>query len=219
MIHSFLLVLHVISGTAALGGGLTAIIARKSKGLHTRAGSVYYLGMYGVAVTGVAMTLMKFNPFLLAIGLFSFYLTFTGKRFIEYYRRREIWKALPSDLVPGYVAVAVAVFMIVWPLVQMLYSKVVMVPVLAVFGLILLLNAVQDIRALKCTENLVPRNRRFLLMHIGKMGGAYIATVTAFLVNNVQTNPGWIAWLLPTIIGSPMIASAIRNWKHKLRLA
>lgn len=37
------------------------------------------------------------------------------------------------------------------------------------------------------------------------MGGAYIAAFTAFLVTNIQTEPVYLGWLLPTALGTPAI--------------
>ena len=210
---------HVIFGVASLAGGLTAILARKSKGLHTRAGMLYTIGMYGTGITGVVMSVIRFNPFLLSVGLFALYLTYSGKVSIDLFRRKETWNPDWKQLAPAVMAIAVAAFMILWPMSQMLISGTFFVPVLAVFGLILMLNAIQDFRLLSGKANLYPRNRNFLVAHIGKMGGAYISTLTAFLVNNVSTDPAWVSWLLPTLVGTPLIVLSIRNWKSKLRMA
>jgi hypothetical protein len=218
MIYNILLFLHIIAGTAALGGGLMAIIARKSKGLHTRSGIIFYQGMIGVAITAFVMTLIKFNPFLLSIGVFSLYLTYTGKMAIVNFRKKEKWESSLADKLPGYIALAVSAFMMAWPLVLMFLSGKIFVPILSVFGIILFLNAMQDIRFLQKTENLVPENKNFLIQHISKMGGAYIATVTAFLLNNISFQPVWIGWLLPTIVGTPLIIYSIRSWRAKLRI-
>jgi hypothetical protein len=45
------------------------------------------------------------------------------------------------------------------------------------------------------------------------MGGAYIAASTAFLVVNVEW--GVVGWLLPTAIGSPLIAFALRKYRKR----
>ena len=42
------------------------------------------------------------------------------------------------------------------------------------------------------------------LLSIHIIGGT-IATVTAVLVVNVNTNPVWIAWLAPTVVITPLI--------------
>ena len=52
--------------------------------------------------------------------------------------------------------------------------------------------------------------RRGLRLHIGGMGGSYIALITALLVVNVgEALP--IVWFVPTIVGSPIIAWVINE--------
>ena len=48
----------------------------------------------------------------------------------------------------------------------------------------------------------------WLRAHIGGMGGSYIALVTALLVVNLGRELA-IAWFLPTVVGSPIIAWVI----------
>jgi uncharacterized membrane protein len=45
----------------------------------------------------------------------------------------------------------------------------------------------------------------WIAAHISGQGGSYIALVTAFLVVNLDSEP-LIAWFIPTIVGSPLIA-------------
>ncbi len=47
-----------------------------------------------------------------------------------------------------------------------------------------------------------------LSLHIGAMCGSYISFVTAFLVVNAD---GLVWWLLPTVVGSPLIAWTSRR--------
>lgn len=55
-------------------------------------------------------------------------------------------------------------------------------------------------------------NKSWIRYHIGRISGAYIAAVTAFLVSNVSTNPEFIAWLLPTVIGIPLVSVLRRRY-------
>jgi hypothetical protein len=59
---------------------------------------------------------------------------------------------------------------------------------------------------------LAAKRRRpgWLRAHIGGMGGSYIALVTALLVVNIgQQLP--VVWILPTVVGSPVIAWIINE--------
>ncbi|MBC7922645.1 MAG: hypothetical protein H7Z75_16310, partial [Ferruginibacter sp.] len=57
-----------------------------------------------------------------------------------------------------------------------------------------------------------PSRLDWLRMHIERMGGAYIATVTAFLVVNVRVEPAFIPWLLPGLLGGFGIRYFVRKY-------
>ncbi|MBK7959438.1 MAG: hypothetical protein IPK03_15945 [Bacteroidetes bacterium] len=53
-------------------------------------------------------------------------------------------------------------------------------------------------------------------MHIKRMSGGYIATITAFIVvNNKGYVPDLVGWLGPGIIGGVLIGMAIKKIKPK----
>jgi hypothetical protein len=90
--------------------------------------------------------------------------------------------------------------------------------VMAVFGGILMGFAIRDLRNLVKNPTFQPNDKNWLIKHIGMMGGAYISTLTAFLVTNVSFSPGWIIWLAPTLIGTILITRATKEWRTKLRV-
>ena len=67
------------------------------------------------------------------------------------------------------------------------------------------------------------RSHQWLRLHLTGMGGSYITTLTAFYVDNGKNLPLWkelpeIAfWLLPGVIGAPLILHAL--FRHPLVLA
>ena len=72
---------------------------------------------------------------------------------------------------------------------------------LAVFGVFALIPAWQDYKR----GDAWPKAKDRIVLHLNRMGGASIATLTAVFVVNVQTSPAVIAWLLPTVVGTPLI--------------
>jgi hypothetical protein len=216
--YKAILLFHILAGTVALGSGLLAIFAAKGRRNHNRSGRTYELSMYAVAGSTILITLLKFNPFLLAIGIFALYLTYTGKRALFYFRLRETYTPGLQDKLPAFAGLLTGLFMIGFPVGQMLVSGEMFVPVLAVFGLVLLSSSAGDLATFRKPELFTPANKGWLLKHIGMMGGAYISTVTAFLVNNVQLGQQWLVWIGPTIIGTLLIVRAIRKWRQKLHL-
>ena len=59
--------------------------------------------------------------------------------------------------------------------------------------------------------------------HINRMGGAYIAALTAFAVQSIAPHvPGslqWMVWAGPAILGSILIARAIRKDRRRFSQA
>jgi uncharacterized membrane protein len=217
--YKAILIAHIIIGAVALLSGLVAIISSKGKRVHNTAGKAYYISMYGVALSALIMTLIRFNPFLLSIAIFSFYMTYGGKQAIDNWRMKQAYVPTLKHKLPLYFALLTSLFMVVFPFVVNVPGHQSVVRVLTFFGLIMLLMVVKDIKMYGDAANFVPRNKQWLLMHIAKMGGAYIATFTAFLVNNVSIPQGWILWIAPGIVGSVLITRASKKWARKLKIA
>jgi hypothetical protein len=198
------LVGHIISGMTALFSGMVAIIAVKGSPIHFKAGKTYFFSMIGVAVTAIFISILKSNSFLLHIGIFSFFMVFSGYRSVKIKSLRpELldWLVLITGMING---------------VLMIYSLNV---VLMVFGGIGFFLAFSDFKIfLKVIRNKsIPANQ-WLLRHLGMMLGGYISTFTAFIVVNISLQQySWIPWLAPTIIGTPLIAYWTRKYSLKNR--
>lgn len=78
---------------------------------------------------------------------------------------------------------------------------------LLVFGIIQVKLGIQMVLTfyrIYSTKELHPK--AWLKQHIGMMMGSFIATITAFLVVNINwIYPEWIVWLSPTIILVPVM--------------
>lgn len=214
-LYKGLLLLHIAAGTVALLCGAAALMAVKGRKGHSRTGSVYNYCMYIVGISALVMTTIKFNPFLLSISVFTLYLSFSGMRAMQYWRLGRPSITLHSKL-PYLTAVATALFMILYPFVKMAIANTAFVPVLSIFGSIMLVLSVRDLQLLADKNTTGKHNRVWLMQHIGKMSGSYIAAVTAFLVNNISLKPAWIVWILPTVVGSVLTTMAARKWNRKL---
>lgn len=217
---SLMLILHVLSGFLALACGAVAIFTKKGKGIHVTAGRIYFWCMILVAVTALYLSVVHTIPFLFLIAIFSYYLTWTGYKNIHWKN-----KALPKAAYWFDVSImhVVALFGVIMILLSVLswfgihFNETIssLNIVLLVFGIGTLIFAGEDLK-LFYTEN---KQSGFLWMyfHIGRMLGAYIATFTAFLVvNDHYFSSPLIAWLAPTIFGTPLIFYWIRKYRLKL---
>ena len=72
------LIVHIISGGAALLAGAAAAIARKGLRMHIIAGRVFVYSMLISAISALILSSIRPNPFLFGIGLFTLYLILSG---------------------------------------------------------------------------------------------------------------------------------------------
>jgi len=206
MVYASLLIIHIAAGTAALAGAAGAVATKVfnfNHRLHLISGRVFFYGMLFVFLTTVPMTMIRPNMFLLLIGVFSFYMAYSGWR--KAVNRQGI--AGPQDLLAILVMGATAMGMIGWGGYLTLSGEGNGVT-LIVFGSIGAILAVNDIKNYT-TGPLQGKER--INAHLTNMMGATIAAVTAVLVVNIQTDPAWIAWIAPTIVLTPVIFWMVRK--------
>ena len=193
MFYTIALIIHIVFGSLALTTGFLAIVFKKGLGRHKTAGKIYYYSMILVCVSAISVSLLKEQSFLLHIGIFSGYMVYSGYRAIQektFYANVLDWSLLLASLIN-------AVFMIAS-----------MNIILMVFGAIGFILTIGDLRLyVSRIQNKNIRKNQWLVRHIGMMLGGYISTFTAFLVVNLtDVQYPVLVWLLPTIIGTPLIA-------------
>jgi len=205
------LILHIIGGFIALVSGLIAMLTRKGGRLHRLNGKIYFGGMTAVFISAVILSVAHHLPFLLMVGFFSYYMVVRGYRILHL-------KKLGRGQVPGVLDWAIVViaggfilYLSVWGIIKSVagvglgYAGI-------VFGVIGCSFLVGDIRKFRKPPT---EKMHWWFTHIAAMCGGYIATVTDFVVVNVQMNPGWVPWLLPTAIGTPLIMRTTRKYKKQ----
>lgn len=217
--YKAIILIHVLAGSTALISGLFAMFTKKGRGNHNKAGLIYKYAMYVTCLFAVSATLIKFQSFFLAIGLFSFYLVFSGDRAIKLWQLKSTYQVKKVDHLINIFFLLVSVYMVGWPLVKMIMVGKFFVSVLMIFGLIMFFNVLKDFKNYRNSDLFEPKQKYWLLRHIGMMGGSYISAFTAFAVNNIAIEANYLIWLAPTLIGTFFIVKATRNWRNKLGLA
>ncbi len=206
-----LLIIHAVAGGCALISGLFAIFTKKGSKKHILGGRVYFWSMLIVVISGLIVGAYKNNIFIQTIAVFSFYMVFTGRRVLRF--KKEI-SPKSIDWVFNIASLLTALYMLGYGV--LVVKKIGfggMAPMLLVFGGLLFTMVMQDFRKL-WTKKWV--KNAWLFDHISRMGGSYIATTTAFLVVNINFQPVWIVWLLPTVVGTPILIRTSSQWKKKL---
>ncbi len=197
MLENILLVIHITCGAVALLMAVGAMVTLKGGDNHKRAGRVYAIAMTGIFLTALPLAFMGSNVFLTLIAVFSFYLVFAGYRFA----RNSSGKADPIDWIAVAIMGITGLGMWVYALIIGLDGDSQWVT-LAIFGFIAV--------ALSLADTMFHRNQpapgvRRITRHLTNMMAGTIATVTAVLVVNLDTDPEWIVWLAPTVVITPII--------------
>lgn len=212
---------HVAAGFTALVMAPLAMMTQKGGSQHRRWGKIYFWAMFAIFVTALALVYFRPNFFLFMISILSFYGAFTGYRAL--YRKRPALGAGPlwlDWLGAGVAAVAGLVFLAWGGLTAFGLLATEIPPVFGLvgvgFGVSLGLYAVSDIRSFLQPS---PDRNWWWYYHIARMSGSYIAAVTAFTVQNVTRHMpadlAWLPWVLPALIGTPLIARTIRHYRQK----
>jgi uncharacterized membrane protein YfcA len=194
------------------------MFSKKGSKTHITWGNVYYWAMFMVTVTALIRFQMKLNLiFLSGIAVFSFYNTFTGVRLI---RRKNNSKPEFVDWFGAVLMVISSLGMVYFSYLAYRIENNFYAILFAIFGLFMLVLALEDLRVfmgIKQIDNDVPLQTRYWFQnHISRMGGSYIATVTAFLVvNNPPQIPGLVVWLAPGVIGGIIIGRTQRFYRDK----
>lgn len=214
-----LLLIHVLAGFTALIVGLMPMLLQKGTRFHKRAGLVYVYCMFTVAVTALLLcTLQPFKMirlFLTGIAIFSFYLCVTGWRATK----QKTNGPTQADKILTYVVMAVSVGMVGVGGYLLTNKASVLAVLFAIFGFLTFKNAWYDVQSFSKR----PEKMHWFYHHITRMGGSYIATFTAFLVNNAhwitpRDAPAWtetFGWITPAVVGGMLVARTVRQYKQK----
>lgn len=191
-----ILILHIISGFTALACGLLSMINTKGARQHRLTGKIFFAGMTGVFITATFISLVKNIPFLFMVGFFSYYLASSGYRAL--YVKKLHMQQQPALLdwtinITGMVAgVALTAFSYVWFTQRGMWGTVPLS-----FGVFCFLSGFQDIRRFYKRP---ADKQHWFFAHGSRMGAAFAATVTAFIVVNVQIGSmSWLLWILPGV--------------------
>ena len=205
VLFDVLLALHVAGGGLGLLAGTFVLLRQKGDQLHRRVGSAFTAGMLAAGVTSLLMAVLHPSVFLFIVGVFTLYLVGTGLR---YNRLRGLKGEQRPATIDYLLSGAMAVFGLgfLGYGAYMLAQGSSMGTVLLVFGVISLLMVAQDARNYRGRAR---SPKYWLLMHIARMTGGYIAAFTAFLAVNIdffpRAVPGFVVWLAPTALFVPLI--------------
>ncbi|WP_313373674.1 hypothetical protein [Chishuiella sp.] len=198
--------IHAFFGGLGLIAGTAIMFSKKGNLLHKKLGKIFSVGMLVSSVLSLFICMLPnhHNSFLLMIGVFTIYMILIGNRVVNY--KRKEYKNFLDKLISGVMLVT-SIMMIVLTVYQKIFHNNFPI-LLLIFGILGLFMSYKDFVFYKNED----RHKKWLISHVGKMVGAYIASVTAFLVAGAGFGNNFYAWILPSIIGTIYIIF----WGRKL---
>lgn len=206
-LFNIFLALHIIGGAVGLFSGTINIIRKKGDKKHKLAGKFFLYGMLLAGFSALLISVMHPNYFLFIVGVFTIYMTGTGERYLFLKKLLSGQKPILIDWIHTGSMLLFGLAFIVFGIKLFLQQEKFGI-VFVVFGFISLRFVYTD------WQNYTGKAKKknyWLLSHLQRMTGAYIASITAFLVVN-KILPGIIVWLLPTLILTPLITIWTRKY-------
>lgn len=212
-LYNILLAIHITCGGIALGAGLSAMLTKQvisRHQWHMTVGRFFYYAMVGIFVTALPMTILKPDLFLFLVSIFSFYLAHAGWRYAK--NRKGIPRRL--DYFSAGLMIIVTLAMIAYGIYLLRALDDNNGITMLVFGSIGLGHGLADM-AIQLKGGVKGKHR--IAMHLTLMMGASIATVTAFIVTNIEYQPRYVLWIAPGLSLVPLVLLFnYRLYKHNV---
>lgn len=197
-LFNILLFIHIAGGSLSLLSGTYVLFIKKGDQFHQKLGRVFYYGLLVAGLAALPMSYLHSNYFLFIIAVFTLYMVLSGKRYLSIKSPENVsiydWFISSLMLIFGLLFIVFGTMRLI--------NGVFFGLVFLVFGMIALSFVVQDYTNFSGKSKI---KNTWLTSHIQRMIGSYIASSTAFLVVNNTFLPPIIAWMLPTIILTPLI--------------
>ena len=218
MVDDALLWLHIAAGTITLAAAPVALAVRKGGTWHRRAGRVFFWTMAVATAAALVLAVLRPNPFLFLIAIFSFYFALSGYRAPRLRRPTDRPRLL--DFGAAAVLGAAALAMLGWA--ALAWGGAIAAGatdggavVLVVFGVIGAAFAATDLRRLRRGHTGAGARQAWFFTHLTRMLAATIAVTTAFAVVNLTFLPDVVRWLGPSVVGTAAIAWTVAHYRRR----
>ncbi|QFZ55671.1 hypothetical protein FEZ18_13120 [Oceanihabitans sp. IOP_32] len=202
-----LIYIHAFFGGIGLITGIASIIVKKGSVLHKRMGKLFSIGMISSSVISIPISWMPNheNLFLFLIGLFTIYLVLAGNRALTYKTK------VKPDRIDKMISGCMLLFSLIMIIIGIygVFNNTSFSILYLFFGGFGLFLSIKDFLFY---NNFSRPKHSWLISHLGKMIGALIASITAFIVAGLGIG-NLIAWTVPTILGTVYIV----YWKRKMK--
>ncbi len=204
-----LIYIHAFFGGLGLIAGIISILVRKGGKVHKLWGKIFSVSM--ITSSLLSLIVASFpgheNMFLFLIGVFTIYMVLAGNRALTLKASIKS-KANAVDKSISYTMCGIAFLMLILGIICFVKDNNLW-KLYFFFGSIGLFMTSRDFKAFK---NFTTNNKVYIINHIGRMVGAFITSITAFIVAGLSIS-NLVVWLAPTLIGIPYIIFWVRKMK------
>ena len=213
LLFNIFLALHIAGGTLGLITGTISLATRKGDKRHRAIGKLFSYGMLTAGGSAFVLSVLHPNYFLFIVGVFTIYMVSTGYRYIYL---KLLGKDQKPQLLDWILTISMALigalFIVLGGYKLIEHNN---------FGIVFIVFGALSLRFVKVDidnyRGNVKAKNYWLLCHLQRMIGGYIAAATAFLVVNskyIPMLPPVVIWLLPTAALVPLII----RWSKKYTL-
>lgn len=204
-----LIYIHAFFGGIGLLTGIISLAVKKGSVNHRRSGIVFSYAMVISSLLSLFVARLPGheNLFLFLIGIFTIYMVLAGNRALTLKSKIKTAADWKDKAISGGMLI-VSVIMLVIGVIGMVQNagNSVLYLFFGAFGAFMTLKDFQTFKTFTQKKN------AWLISHLGRMVGALIASVTAFLVAGLNI-PTVTIWMAPTIVGTAYII----YWNRKLK--
>lgn len=206
-----LIYIHAFFGGLGLITGMISIFVQKGGFNHKRTGKIFSYSMIISSLISLFVARMPSheNLFLFLIGIFTIYLILAGNRALTLKSKIKTKADWIDKLVSGtMLLISIGMLILgILGIVQKVENSILYV-FFGGFG------AFMTLRDFKTFKVFTEQKNAWLISHLGRMIGALIASVTAFLVAGLHIGTT-LVWIFPTILGTVYIIYWNRHFKSK----
>lgn len=201
--------IHAFLGGLGLISGLGSIVVKKGSIPHKKMGKLFAFGMLGSCLISLVVAWLPNhkNLFLFLIGVFTIYLVLAGQRALAFKTKQK--PTITDFAISGSMFVFSILMILIglYGIINAIHNSILYL----FFGSFGLLMSSKDFKLFYSKDK-----REWLPNHVGKMVGAFIASVTAFIVAGLGLGNS-ISWIVPSLIGTIYIAFWINKLNTKNR--
>jgi uncharacterized membrane protein len=221
-LFNLFLLFHVAGGTSGLITGTINMFRKKGDRLHRIVGEVFFYSMMATGASSLFLAIMHPNEFLFIIGVFTLYLASTGKRYLSLRQLGSGQKPLLIDWIITIAMLIAGIGMVVFGVFEAIAGNMFCI-LFFVFGLGSLRIVRTDFKNYTKKSDI---QNLWLVTHLQRMVGAYIASVSAFLVVNSNFIAPFLAhspylfylpWLLPSVFLIPLITKWSKKYAARVK--